>query len=701
MFNPWEDIMGYKNANLLDDVVTVYDQNKTTIAGRVSEKTVLGEQGIGPSVPTFSDVVLDTTIVPMGVTYMSKIPTGDIVRLFIMGTPVVGSAQILLYNHNIKTGERAYVGRLTIRSPGIIATTVIKGLEVIDAGTTGWKIFLAITNAIVINGGLILANKIDLADFTPLGAIFIDPATGNDQKAHYLLQDPAFIGVNQLNIASNGIIIDSANKVYVHNGVSAAHQYYVYDASVAPTFLEATITITNASPGVISDAGHTYNANGPVLFKTSGAVSGLVNNTVYFIRNPIAGVSYELSLTSGGASISTVGTQSGVHSIGRAYGTTGSNFLFKTGNLPALLGVLLTSNYEVLANPSHISYGALVGSECAAFGTSTNLYLGKLSDLSSGVTVWPSLATANNLGMLNETTAVAPFSTHWSNVLDMFVIFSNASLYYGKRLTNNEFQFKGGRVNTAYYELASLPLGTVKFGAAAIIGVTIANGICTIVGSTAGQRGIISFDMSSDYRFDRDYIITKVMDSPDSLLKTVSVMDVLVNQADNYLIYYRTSGFGSAAGGWLEFDESALNSISLSTQVQFKLAFNLLLSASQTASQLADLVIVTEANEDISDNWEYSHDSSSNLSPTRVAFRLKFAYGAGMPAALRFRAYDLSGSTLVNQTIVSNPANFEYSTNNGSTWIALGSIPNTVGTLVRYTFTSPPGVDIRPALKDS
>jgi hypothetical protein len=44
---------------------------------------------------------------------------------------------------------------------------------------------------------------------------------------------------------------------------------------------------------------------------------------------------------------------------------------------------------------------------------------------------------------------------------------------------------------------------------------------------------------------------------------------------------------------------------------------------------------------------------------------------------------------------------FEYSTNNGTTWNPLGTIPNTVGTLVRYTFTSPPGVDIRPGLKES
>lgn len=694
--------MGYKNLDLLADVVSSYNQNKTTIAGRVSQKTISGVPCLGPSVPTFSDVVLDTGVVPVGLSYMSKNIVGDITRVFLIGTPVNGSVQIILYNHNVKSGERTYVGRLTLRSPNILTTTVFKGFEVMDSGVTGWKMFIAMNNPILINGGLCLMNKIDLADFTPLGAIFIDPATGNDQKASYLLQDPANIGVNQLNIASNGIIIDSASKVYIHNGVSATHQYYVYDASVAPTFTESTITITNAAPGVISHAGHSFLANDPVLFKTTGSVSGLTTNTVYFVRNPVAGVSYELSATSGGASISTVGTQTGVHSIGRAFGTTGSNFLFKTGNLPALLGTLLSNNYEVLASPAHVSYGGLVGAECAAFGTSTNIYLGKLSELSSGVTTWPSLATANVLGSLNETTAVTPISVHWSGVMDMFIIFSNTSLYYGKRLVNNEFQFKGGRVNTAYYETTVLPYGSVRFGAVAIAGVTIANGICTIIPSTVGQRGIITFDMSSDDRFDRDYVISKVIDCPFSILRTVSVIDKLANSADNYLVYYRTSGFGSAAGGWVAWDESALQNISIASQVQFKFTFSVLRITSQTGSQLADAVILTDSEEDISDNWEYSHDSSSNLAPTRVAFRLKFAYGAGsVPAGLRFRAYDLSGSLLTNQTIASNPSNFEYSTDNGASWLPLGTIPNTVGTLVRYTFTSPPGVDIRPALRDS
>lgn len=696
--------MGYKNLNLLQDVVSVYDQNKTTIAGRISQKTISSLDCLGPSVPNFADVVLDSTVVPSGATFPSPVVTGDLMRVFVMGTPIAGSVQIILYNHNIKTGGFTYVGRLTLRSPNILTTTVFKGLDVIDTGTTGWKIFLAINNTILINGGLGLLNNIDLADFTPLGAIFIDPASGNDQKALYMLQDPSNIGVRQLNIASNGVIVDSvANKAYVHNGVSATHQYYVYDTSIAPTYSESAITITNAAPGVISDSGHSYVANNPVLFKTTGSVSGLTNNVVYFVKNPVVGVSYELSATSGGASISTVGTQTGTHTVGRAFGTTGSNFLYKTGNLPTLLGTLISTNCENLAVPVHSSYGILAGERCSAFGTTSNLYMGKLSDLTSGTTTWSSLTTANVLGALNEVTAVSALFAQFSSVLDMFVFVSNTALYFGKRLTNNEYQFKGGRISNFYYEGTTLNYGDVRFGAAAITGFNIGNGVAFLTCSTAGQRGLVNLDMGSDDRFDRDHIITKVLDAPNSILKTVSVIDKLVNRADNYNIYYRLSGFGGASGGWIPFDESVLSDISISTQIQFKLTFSVLRFTSQTASQLLDMVINTESAEDISDNWEYSHDSSSNLSPTIVAFRLKFAYGAGsIPAGLRFRAYDLDGNLLTNQTLISHPSNFAYSTDEGDTWIPYaGSIPNVVGTQLKYTFTSPPGVDIRPALRDS
>jgi len=77
----------------------------------------------------------------------------------------------------------------------------------------------------------------------------------------------------------------------------------------------ATVTITIASPGVVSLTAHGFAANQAVVFNTTGALpTGLTAGTTYYVRNPAANT-FEVSATVGGASINTTGTQSGVHSV--------------------------------------------------------------------------------------------------------------------------------------------------------------------------------------------------------------------------------------------------------------------------------------------------------------------------------------------------------------------------------------------------
>jgi hypothetical protein len=178
-------------------------------------------------------------------------------------------------------------------------------------------------------------------------------------------------------------------------------------------------------------------------------------------------------------------------------------------------------------------------------------------------------------------------------------------------------------------------------------------------------------------------------------------MKELIKTGGEVKVEYRTSGFASISGGWLELDADQELSIPVADRIQFKLSFKTFSFDRTSHVQISDIFIGYEAQEDLSDNWEYSYDDSSSGSPTRIGFRLKQTYATSVPSTLKFQAADLSGLILVSQTITSNPINFQYSTDGGTTWLALGTIPNTVGTLVRYTFTSPPGVDIRPSLKDS
>lgn len=75
----------------------------------------------------------------------------------------------------------------------------------------------------------------------------------------------------------------------------------------------ATVTISNASPGVVTWNGHGLNNGTPVTFATTGALpTGLVAGTTYYVVNKDANT-FEVAATSGGTPIDTSSAGSGTH----------------------------------------------------------------------------------------------------------------------------------------------------------------------------------------------------------------------------------------------------------------------------------------------------------------------------------------------------------------------------------------------------
>lgn len=686
--------MKSKKLDLLGSVVGTYDQSKTTIKGNVFQKTISGTQYLGPSLNRWIDVITDTGITPTGVTVTSN------GRLFVSSSETATTVSIAMYNFNFTDGSVIYVGKITMHLGDTAATThTLRGFKVQDnAGTTGWKLFLVTTGTVAVNGGVYMVNKLDAADFTALGTDF-PFATGNDLKATYFLQDPSNIGVGQLNISSAGVVLDSANnRLYVHNGVAATHQYYVYDTATAPVYTSAAVSVSVASPGKVTYNSHPFLVNDQVVFTGGTVPTGLVVGTTYFVRNPTAN-DFELSATSGGASINTTGSASVGATLGRAHGISGGNFVHKTGNLPALTGTLLLVDSEDYAVPNHTSNA---GFPCAFFSTTSNMYLGKLSELTPGATTWTSLTVANvnpDPSLITQSVRAAS----WSNTLDRALFNSTGSIrFILKQLINNSADRVFGRTNIALLENTN---PTYVYPGAntetVVVGMDLEQGWMFLAINQAGQRGIIAADIRSDSLFDYSYVISKTLPLSKATLKFISRWRALDTSTDNLQLYYRTSGFGSETGGWIALTAfSDLSSIYVDGQIQFKVTFDTFSREGKGLhAQINELFVGYDTLTEVSDNWEYSSDDSSNLSPSRVAFRLKEAYSTVVPT-LNFNAYDLSDVLLVNHDSVTNASNFEYSTDNGMSWLPLGTIPNVVGTLVRYTFTSPPGVTIRPSLKD-
>lgn len=77
--------------------------------------------------------------------------------------------------------------------------------------------------------------------------------------------------------------------------------------------LASTVTMTIASPGVVTWTGHNFLAGSPIVLTTTGALpTGFTPGTTYFVVSPATNT-FRLALTPGGAPINTSGSQSGTH----------------------------------------------------------------------------------------------------------------------------------------------------------------------------------------------------------------------------------------------------------------------------------------------------------------------------------------------------------------------------------------------------
>lgn len=137
-----------------------------------------------------------------------------------------------------------------------------------------------------------------------------DPTAGNLQTGinhgAFTLTAPA--------VDCNGVlqvINDGSASTITFSGWSVGTN--VGDTYATTNRSSATVTITNASPGVVTHNAHGLPNNWPVYLTTSGGLpTGLTANTVYYTKN-VATNTYQLSATPGGTAINTSSAGSGTH----------------------------------------------------------------------------------------------------------------------------------------------------------------------------------------------------------------------------------------------------------------------------------------------------------------------------------------------------------------------------------------------------
>ena len=112
-------------------------------------------------------------------------------------------------------------------------------------------------------------------------------------------------------------------------GTASTGFYEVLDADTATDevtidlpYIDATVTITIAAPGVVTWANHGLAVNDTIRFTTTGALpTGLAINTTYYVKEVLSANTFTVSASAGGAAITTSGTQSGTQTALVWYGT--------------------------------------------------------------------------------------------------------------------------------------------------------------------------------------------------------------------------------------------------------------------------------------------------------------------------------------------------------------------------------------------
>lgn len=691
-----------------EDVVGTYDKTKTFVTGNMTQKVINSQDVIGPPATFFTDNQTANALPLAG--YIEATSNG---YAFLITTISLGSASLLAYSIDYSDNTTQYLGRVLVVFPNIPAAThTIRSIRADASNTSEIKVCVATvsagTNAIV-NGGNFLINKVALADFTTgPSPITVQFAIDDDVRAVYWQQDPAGLGQANNMTTVMGVAAKD-DEIFSIQGTAASFNIQAFDKTIAPTITKLSATSPGIGTATWAVAGHAFAANDMVAFTTSGAAPGgftastTAVHQVYFVRNPVAGVSFELSATFGGASINASSNGSGTFNVFRAYGSTTATHVAgrKTGTITSgFVGTaLLLDNIMAATIPAIDSTNPNVGQDVIFLPTGTNFYNFRLTDITAGATTLPTATAINNLGTGTDYTAPTSVLAYYSEEVGAIIYTTATYQWLVKRWMNSQILANFG--SQAITWLENTGRDTDYFRAFATNAGCVKNGYLFVTTTTTGQRGFLSIDLRSDYSFDYSYATSPVKYIGRNKLKFIATYEQNFEITDNVVAFYRSAStasdaiFNTATGGWslLPLDFAAnLESITVDKYVQIKVMSTVLSILSGTPPQVHEVVLGYDDLESNDDHWVMSrkNTSASGDSPFYAAARLQKAYDIGMPAELIFDIIDDSENVISTFSTVSDAANFSYSTNNGTSWNALGTIPNTaLTTELRVLISSP------------
>jgi hypothetical protein len=170
------------------------------------------------------------------------------------------------------------------------------------------------------------------------------------------------------------------------------------------------------------------------------------------------------------------------------------------------------------------------------------------------------------------------------------------------------------------------------------------------------------------------------------------------------VIHYRTTGITGNTGVWTEFTDvqslnddiicdGVLNSIDIQFRFSYKVAGNTCLT-----NKIYGFSLLYE--DDRTDSHYSPSVSKSSLSNRTFAWRQEQLWNSSIPD-LRIRLYNSTNSNIVfyDTVLTSSSGTWEYSTDNGVTWLPWSSSADVIGNYIRYVADFiPVGIKLRVGL---
>ncbi len=590
---------------------------------------------------------------------------------------------------------------LTISSPVTLAPGTSYVIEEI-------RILVSCTNATLNNGGIHLIKGLHPGVFQIGGTVISEAVSTDNVRVSYLLKD----------------------------------------------WLSATFTVTIATPGVFTKAGHGLAVNDMVVFTTTGALpTGIVANTVYYVTSTsLTSDTFTVAATLGGAAIATSGSQSGTHTLhsgsmavnmgiaGDYYDTATNHDLYLLNldnatsvrvhkfNMRAALTVsagLATgawthkTNIQTITGTAQqasngrifsVAHGPASGIKSLYFVTTTRVYRCHVASLVSGGAAWLEDSMIENPpGTITTNLATSSLAqVDYSATIDRLLITTTLSGRHGTYVakydpSNGQYEKIFGQINNRTKLLSTAAGAPDAIFPAGAMTIWTEDGYLFAIPNitTAGLNWLGILPIADGYysASNNQYIITPRMSTAGaSSLHRAYVQtnqyagDILLGYTPEPIrLYYRINGIDDNTGEWTEIISGDLSGVTPGDYIQFKIEFEVL-GEFCIPRRVYSVACVFEDNSSDTQDTHYlsSADLSSKVTKT-FAWKHSVAFGTTVPT-LRVRLYNaITNGILDDDDSVTQTGTWEKSTDGGQTWGAFNATDKANEiTFIRFTPASIP-----------